>query len=150
MQFAFSFGLSRRCCFFFFCFSSQLLVEHYSKTGLGVDILPHRLFSIGQQYHRRRDFMRGLVWDSLAPRPYVFHWSWTAGKGEKLKYSLETGTWYLGPQCGERSIRAHAGDPAFLGGCCLAPDEDQTGRKVAKPHPFLVLPNPLPEWATGA
>jgi len=27
----------------------QLLVEHYSKTGLSVHILPHRLFSIGQQ-----------------------------------------------------------------------------------------------------
>jgi hypothetical protein len=27
----------------------QLLTEHYSKTGLSVHILPHRLFSIGQQ-----------------------------------------------------------------------------------------------------
>jgi hypothetical protein len=62
----------------------QLLIEHYSKHGLRVKILPHSLFSIGQQYHRKKEFMRGLVYDRLNPRPYVFHWSWTAGKHEKL------------------------------------------------------------------
>lgn len=38
-----------------------------------------------KRYHRKKGFMRSLVTDSSDPRPYVFHWSWTAGKHEKLK-----------------------------------------------------------------
>lgn len=63
----------------------MLLAEHASRTGLRVDVLPQRLFAIGQQYHRKRAFMRALVKDVAEPRPFLFHWSWTAGKHEKLK-----------------------------------------------------------------
>ena len=116
----------------------QLLMDHYSKTGLSVYILPHRLFSIGQQYHRKKDFMRSLVENTADPRPFVFHWSWTAGKHEKLKYSVETGMWYLNPQCNEKSIRGHLDDPDYLVGCCKAGIDK---------HPYLLLPDALPEWA---
>ncbi len=118
----------------------QLLVEHYGKTGLSVDILPHRLFSIGLQYHRKRAFMRSLLADTAAPRPVLFHWSWTAGKAEKLKFNLETGMWYLRAQCDEGAIRARAADREFLAGCCAAP--------VPGAHPYLLLPAALPAWAT--
>ena len=130
----------------------QLLVEHYSKTGLSVHILPHRLFSIGQQYHRKKDFMRGLVDNTLDPRPYVFHWSWTAGKHEKLAYSKETGMWYLQDKCDEAAIRNQVDDASYLLGCCAAAPSaisnkaDITGAKAD--HPFLILPNTLPSWAT--
>lgn len=128
---------------------AQLLVEHYSKTGLSVHILPHRLFSIGQQYHRKKDFMRGLVENTLDPRPYLFHWSWTAGKHEKLAYSKETGMWYLRDACDEAAIRGQVDDASYLLDCCAPPplmDEAFKGTKAG--HPYLQLPSTLPAWAT--
>lgn len=130
---------------------AQLLVEHYSKTGLAVHILPHRLFSIGQQYHRKKDFMRGLVSNTINPRPFVFHWSWTAGKHEKLAYSKETGMWYLrDTMCDERAIRSQVSDAAYLLGCCAAPPSTDAVAEKGTPggHPYLLLPAALPAWAT--
>lgn len=119
----------------------QLLVEHYTKTGLNVQILPHRFFSIGQQYHRKKDFMDHLMTNTLDPYPYMFHWSWTAGKSEKLKYSLETGMWYLKSQCNEKAIRSHKDDAEYLESCCMMP----TGQE--NEHPYLfdkpLLPVPV-------
>ena len=73
-------------------------------------------------FHRRKEFVRELVHDTHVYNPYLFHWSWTAGKVEKLKYSRETGTWYLKDRCDEKAINSNAGNPSFLKGCCREKD----------------------------
>uniref|UniRef100_A0A7S2RSG6 Nucleotide-diphospho-sugar transferase domain-containing protein n=1 Tax=Rhizochromulina marina TaxID=1034831 RepID=A0A7S2RSG6_9STRA len=140
----------------------MLLVEHYSRSGLSVQILSQLDFSIGQTYHRRKYFMRELLQDQR--RPYLFHWSWTAGKHEKIKYSLETGMWYLHGVCTEARLREHRNNVTFLHGCCISTDagvELQSLRRsqsshhenytsfVKYPHPFLLPPQELPAWAFG-
>jgi hypothetical protein len=81
--------------------------------------------------------MLALKENTLDPFPYVFHWSWTAGKTEKLKYSVETGMWYLQPECKEKQIRSNQNNADYLNECCLLP----TGE--ANEHPYL-LDSPLP------
>lgn len=72
----------------------MLLIEMVSRMGLHVEILPQRLFAIGQAYHHDPAFMEGMRNETHLP--YVFHWSWTSGKDEKLKFARETGMWLLG------------------------------------------------------
>ena len=137
----------------------QLLIEHYSKFGLRVKILPQRFFSIGQQYHRKKNFMRGLLYETLQPRPFVFHWSWTAGKSEKLAYSKETGMWYLRSECSAVTSRKINSNSNYLIDCCIVPVQGNTtenrgnvGTRVSatmrKSHSYLLLPEELPKWAT--
>eukprot|EP00622_Pseudochattonella_farcimen_P006532 FR742355.1.p1 GENE.FR742355.1~~FR742355.1.p1 ORF type:complete len:275 (+),score=24.41 FR742355.1:109-825(+) len=114
---------------------NMLLIDHHSRFGTGVKILDQELFSIGQQYHRKKEFMRELVEDKR--RPYLFHWSWTAGKTEKIKYSLETGMWYLRDTCTEASIKKNAGSSSFLNECCRAPNPN---------HSYLNTLPATPEW----
>ena len=61
--------------------------QKYSDQPL--PILLSKLTSILTSVLQQLEFMRELVEDKR--RPYLFHWSWTAGKTEKIKYSLETG-----------------------------------------------------------
>lgn len=76
--------------------------------------------------------MLGLKENTMKPFPYIFHWSWTAGKSEKLKYSIETGMWYLKSKCNEKAIRSHLKDDIeYLDTCCRMP----TGEK--NEHPYL-------------
>jgi len=97
--------------------------------------------------------MRGLLDNTLDPRPYVFHWSWTAGKHEKLAYSKETGMWYLQETCDEAAIRSQVDDATYLVGCCAAApvvinNNADTAAAAKAEHPFLIIPNTLPSWAT--
>ena len=104
---------------------NMLLVDHHSRFGTGVKILDQELFSIGQMFHRRKPFMRDLVHDKWHGS-YIFHWSWTAGKVGKLKYSRETGMWYLQDHCDEKAIQKNSGMPSFLEGSCRAKDPDHS------------------------
>ena len=76
--------------------------------------------------------MRDLVRDKFQ-QSILFHWSWTAGKVEKLKYSKETGecalaagnlgkgegVWRRGRACvrDEEQIIDHS--PSFISACAL-------------------------------
>ena len=161
----------------------MLLVEHYTKSGLDVKILPQVDFAIGQLYHRRKDFMSELFRGNLRPYVsvvlgfnlcgfvhidvarfllscsprYVFHWSWTAGKHEKLKYSKETGMWYLASHCKEADIRRNIDNAGFLKGCCRRDGKTgspgmlrpaQNRQETNLEHDFLLLPTTPPPWLT--
>ena len=72
-------------------------------------MLPQRLFAIGQQYHHDPAFMAAISDGSHLP--YVFHWSWTSGKAEKLQFARETGMWLVRDECaagGEDELRRRA------------------------------------------
>ena len=83
--------------------------------------------------------MRDMLFERA--HPFLFHWSWTEGKHEKLRYSKETGTWYLLPACNEKFIRGHLTNSSVLNACC------DLGR--LEEHSFLLLPETLPAWAHG-
>ena len=79
----------------------MLLIEMVSRMGLHVEILPQRLFAIGQAYHHDPAFMEGMRNETHLP--YVFHWSWTSGKDEKLKFAraeLAAAPGAAAPSCG--------------------------------------------------
>lgn len=66
--------------------------------------------------------------------PYVFHWSWTAGRADKLKYARQTGMWFVKDECDLDHINDPA-NAATIGGCCLAavPDRPDTEGKGGPP-----------------
>ena len=115
----------------------MILIEHHSRFGLKVKILEQYTFSIGQLYHRQKPFMRDIWYGKR--HPFVFHWSWTEGKVEKLKYSRETGMWYLKKECTDKSLQAKSSDEDYLNGCCILGDG-------GSPHPYLLKPKEDPPW----
>ena len=75
--------------------------------------------------------MQNLKLNELNPPPYMFHWSWTAGKSEKLSYSKEMGMWYLKDTCTEKNIRKNNENTEYINECCLMPTGEATE------HPYL-------------
>ena len=115
----------------------MILIEHHSRFGLKVKILEQHPFAIGQLYHRQKPFMREIWYGTR--QPYVFHWSWTEGKVEKLKYSRETGMWYLNGECTDKTLQEKSSNEAYLRGCCILGDG-------GRPHPYLLKPKEDPPW----
>jgi hypothetical protein len=115
----------------------MILIEHHSRFGLKVKILEQHPFAIGQLYHRQKPFMREIWYGTR--QPYVFHWSWTEGKVEKLKYSRETGMWYLKGECTDKTLQEKSSNEAYLRGCCILGDG-------GRPHPYLLKPKEDPPW----
>lgn len=98
---------------------NAVLQEHFSSLNLGVRVLPREEFQIGAIFHRNKTYA-----DELArgiARPSVFHWAWTAGRKDKLRFARETNTWHLREECGADFV-ADAADPAaLLDECCARP-----------------------------
>ena len=97
---------------------NMLLAEHRSAFGLGVQMLDIYQFPLGKLFHHDAEWFNRLAAGTV--HPYIFHWSWTAGKEEKLRYAKQTGMWYLSERCGSVHLASEVLKMSHkeLKGCC--------------------------------
>ena len=100
---------------------NAILQEHFSRMNLGVRVLDRKDFEIGAVFHRNKTYA-----DQLArgvARPAVFHWAWTEGRKDKLRFARETNTWHVKPECDVDHVASRRYEPSDLkDACCLRPE----------------------------
>ena len=102
-----------------------LLQEHASMYGMKVKIFSRSEdeFPGGHAFHRRKEFMKEIM-AGEAPKPYIFHMSWTLNKKNKIKFYRQMGEWFLQDKCVQQpadKILGHAVTMAELvQPCCVA------------------------------
>ena len=112
---------------------NALLQEHASRMNLGVRVLPRDDFQIGAIFHRNKTYA-----DELArgvARPAVFHWAWTEGRDDKLRFARETKTWHVRDSCDAAAVAALASGAKLLADCCLRPEPGPLRDFSATPPP---------------
>jgi hypothetical protein len=105
-----------------------LLAEHSSVTGLTVKVYSKETeeFPGGLHFHRKKEVMKNIM--SGNSKAYIFHMSWTNGKGDKLKFLQQMGEWYLNDECIGKEAHEIVGTERGAGfknrtlssNCCLA------------------------------
>ena len=88
---------------------------------------------IGAIFHRNKTYA-----DELArgvARPAVFHWAWTEGRDDKLRFARETNTWHVRDSCDAAAVAALASGAKLLADCCLRPEPGPLRDFSATPPP---------------
>jgi hypothetical protein len=76
---------------------SALLAEHASLYGLRVKTLDGGDLPGGYHFHKKADFMRGVL--NGTKSPWIFHMSWTKNKENKLLFMRQMGLWHVQDKC---------------------------------------------------
>jgi hypothetical protein len=97
-------------------------------TGLTVKVYSKETeeFPGGLHFHRKKEVMKNIM--SGNSKAYIFHMSWTNGKGDKLKFLQQMGEWYLNDECIGKEAHEIVGTERGAGfknrtlssNCCLA------------------------------
>ena len=112
---------------------NAVLQEHFSRVNLGVVVLDRDDFQIGAIFHRNKTYADALA--RGVARPAVFHWAWTSGRDDKLRFARETNTWHLDATC-DAAYVANVGEPAaLLADCCVVPELSPLRDFSATPAP---------------
>lgn len=79
-----------------------VLQDYINARGLrikvfGLDEPAGDLFPCGYHYHFRPDFMRSMI--AGEKNPFIFHYSFTRNKFEKIAYLHQMEEWTVDPKC---------------------------------------------------
>lgn len=109
-----------------------VLQEHASWRGLRVKVLDVNtsMFPGGFHYHRRKSFMKDLIYEKV--KLYVFHMSWMTNKENKQMFMEQMGDWFVDDKCTidgrnatlflnqTTSAEGSTSTVPFASACCLA------------------------------
>ena len=115
---------------------NDLISEFASWKGLRVksyerDSALGRLFPGGVHYHRKKDFMKGMM-EKKVEQPYIFHMSWTHNKDNKRLFFQQMGEWYLKPECEDKAVA-----DILNGDAAAAADGDAVSNKCCSAEPLV-------------
>ena len=96
----------------------QFMLEHFSRTGLGIKILSQYDVPGGRIFQKEKPYMRQIVRQEVTP--YAFHMHWTFNSAHKKRNLLDLGYWSLKTQCDVPGLQVNMADATFVQGCCNA------------------------------
>jgi hypothetical protein len=91
---------------------SALLAEHASLYGLRVKTLDGEDLPGGYHFHKKKEFMHGLL--NGTKNPWIFHMSWTKNKENKLLFMRQMGLWHVKEQCLDHKALDHVSTNSSL------------------------------------
>lgn len=101
---------------------TRYLTEAQHLCNLDIDILSVRDFPSGDQYHNDKPYIKAIA--EGREHPFVFHMSFTATRGDKVRYFRDINMWKVAdsPQCtaAQSMIDYVARNPTsdFAAQCC--------------------------------